>query len=713
MSDRLREWIEGDGVYLIDGGMGTVLYESGVFVNQCYDELNLTEPDRVLGVHADYVRAGAQLIETNTFGANPVKLEPFGLEPSAHEINVAAAHLARQAAGERAAVLGAMGPLGIRIEPWGPTSVDEAAELFGRQVAGLAEGGVDGFMLETFSDLDELLQAVRAVREVAGAAPVFAQMTFGDAGHTEYGATIETAAAALEGAGADVIGLNCSVGPSSMLFGVERMAAATSRPVSALPNAGLPRDIGDRKIYLASPEYMARYARRMAAAGARFVGGCCGTSPEHTRLTATLLGTNGPGPARVSVSSPGEADGRAATEPPPLAGRSALGGRLARGEFVGAVELTPPHGWDPGELLAGAGRLRDAGVHTVHIVDGPAHRSRIAALPAAIVIERELGMETVPHYSCRDRNMLGMLSDLLGAAAAGLRNVFLVTGDPPRGGPYDTGGVYDIDSIGLTNIVRQLNLGLDPGGKFDRRADLVREGRRRESRRRRPRGGDPAFRLEGRGGRGLRRHAAHLRSGEVPRLRARDRRVRHPASRGPVASVYPWRTRSSWRTRCPAWTCRSRWWSEWRRHKPEAPKRPRARASPWLARSWKPCGPMSPAPSSARPETRSTAPPPCCATLDSSAAEAARQRVSESFDASVDRITLHGRVARPSAGPVERLQLGARVASRFERVVGGGPRPRGRCEGGPRRRTCPRVLRVPGPSRGGRAGPRVAGGALP
>ena len=464
MSGRLREWIEGDGVHLIDGAMGTVLYESGVFVNQCYDELNLSEPDLVLGVHADYVRSGAQLIETNTFGANPVKLEPFGLEPSVHEINAAAARLARQAAGERAEVLGAIGPLGIRIEPWGPTSVDEATDLFGRQVAGLAEGGVDGFMLETFSDLDELLQAVRAVRKVAGDAPVFAQMTFGDAGHTEYGATIEAAAAALEGAGADVIGLNCSVGPSSMLFGVERMVAATSRPVSASPNAGLPRDIGDRKIYLASPEYMARYARRMVETGARFVGGCCGTSPEHTRLTATLLGTNGPGPARVAVPSPSDAGDRGAAEPPPLADRSALGRRLARGEFVGGVELTPPHGWDPGELVAGAARLRDAGVHTVHIVDGPAHRSRIASLPAAIVIERELDVETVPHYSCRDRNMLGMLSDLLGAAAAGLRNVFLITGDPPRGGPYDTGGVYDIDSIGLTNVVRQLNLGLDPGG---------------------------------------------------------------------------------------------------------------------------------------------------------------------------------------------------------------------------------------------------------
>ena len=461
---RLREWIEGDAVHVIDGAMGTVLYERGVFVNQCYDELNLTQPELVLGVHADYVRAGAELIETNTFGANPVKLEAFGLDDTTEEINVAAARVARQAAGERAEVLGAIGPLGIRIEPWGPTSVDEAAALFGRQVAGLAEGGVDGFALETFSDLDELLQALRAVRRVAGDAPVFAHMTFGDEGYTSYGAPVEAAARALDAAGADVIGLNCSVGPSSMLLGIERMVAATERPVSAQPNAGLPRDIGDRKIYLASPEYMARHARRMTAAGARFVGGCCGTSPEHTRLTASLLGTTAREPVRVAVRQPNEPGAVPASEPPPLAGRSALGRRLAAGEFVRAVEVAPPHGWDVGELLAAVGRLRDAGIHAVHIAEGPVHRTRVASFYAAIVIERALGLETIARYSCRDRNMLGMLGDLLGAAAAGLRNVLLVTGDPPRGGPYDTGGVYDIDSIGLTNVVQQLNVGLDPGG---------------------------------------------------------------------------------------------------------------------------------------------------------------------------------------------------------------------------------------------------------
>ncbi len=464
MSERLRDLILDGRVHLVDGAMGTVLYQRGAFVNLCYDELNLTEPDLVLGVHADYVRAGAELIETNTFGANPVKLSAFGLESRTCEINAAAARLARRAAGDRAVVLGAVGPLGIRIEPWGPTSVSEAAALFSEQLEGLAEGGVDGFVLETFSDLEEILQAVRAARQVAPDLPVFAEMSFGDDGRTAYGSAVEAVMAELAAAGADVVGLNCSVGPSAMLLAVERAAAATDRPVSALPNAGLPRDVGDRKIYLASPEYMARYARRMVEAGARFVGGCCGTTPEHTRHMADLLGTAAPRRVRVRIGRTAGEEDSEGSDSIPLQDRSALGRRLASGEFVRGVELTPPRGWEPRALLAGARHLRDVGVDAIHIQDGPAHRSRIAALPAAIVIERELGVETVVHYSCRDRNMLGMVSDLLGAAAAGIRNLLLVTGDPPRQGPYDTGGVYDIDSIGLTNVVHRLNLGLDPGG---------------------------------------------------------------------------------------------------------------------------------------------------------------------------------------------------------------------------------------------------------
>ena len=477
-AERLRELL-GDGrVHLMDGAVGTVLYTRGVFVNVCYDELNLTRPDLVLGVHADYVRAGSELIETNTFGANPVKLASFGLEARTEEINEAAARLAVRAANGRALVLGSIGPLGIRIEPWGPTSLGEAVGLFSRQAAGLAAGGVAGFVLETFSDLAELEAALRAVRVTASDLPAFAQMSFGDEGTTAYGTTVEQMAKTLSAAGADVLGLNCSVGPSATLDVAERLVAATDRPVSALPNAGLPRTVGDRKIYLASPEYVARYARRMADAGVRLIGGCCGTTAEHIRHMAAHLDTAGGPRRRVSTGrggarassfverhrGPADSDaGEAAAVP--LAQRSTLGDYLARGEFYRGIELMPPRGWGASALVADAKEALAVGFHAVHLLDSSARHSRMAALSVAAVIEHETGGETVPHYTCRDRNMLGMVGDLLGAATAGIRNVLVVTGDPPRGGPYDVGGVFDIDSIGLTNVLRELNRGRDPGGE--------------------------------------------------------------------------------------------------------------------------------------------------------------------------------------------------------------------------------------------------------
>jgi len=465
---RLREWLEDERVHLMDGALGTVLYHRGVFVNVCYDELNLSQPDLVYGVHTEYVRAGSELIETNTFGANPVKLSTFGLENRTEEINETAARLAVRAAGDTSVVLGSIGPLGIRIEPWGPTSIDEAVAFFARQAAGLAEGGVGGFILETFSDMSELLAALQAVRQVAPDRPAFAQMTFGEDLGTAYGTTIEHMAQTLDASNADVIGLNCSVGPTATLDAVERLVTITNRPVSALPNAGVPRNIGDRKIYMASPEYMARYALRMADAGARFLGGCCGTTAEHIRHMAAHLKAARPPQVRVvdrlEGSSTYDTD-RHLTERVPLAESSGLGARLQAGEFVRGIEFAPPRGWAPTPLVDAANQARVAGFHTVHILDGPARRTRMNALAAARIVEREADVETVAHYCCRDRNMLGMVGDLLGAAASGLRNVLLITGDPPRGGPYDTGRVFDIDSIGLTNVVRGLNLGLDPGGE--------------------------------------------------------------------------------------------------------------------------------------------------------------------------------------------------------------------------------------------------------
>src|SRR5574341_1659242 len=446
--------------------MGTMLYAKGFFLNVCYDELNLKQPKLIEEVHQAYVRAGAEIIETNTFGANPFKLGTHGLADETEKINEAAARLARRAAdgggGSRVSVVGAMGPLGLRIEPFGPTSRDEASAAFRRQAAGLAAGGVDGFILETFADAEELHQALFAVRSVSDL-PVIAQMTVGDDGNTHYGTSPETFAKLLTEWDADVIGVNCSVGPVGVLEAVERIVKVTTKPISAQPNAGLPKDVGDRKIYLASPEYMATYARRMIEAGARFVGGCCGTTPEHIKKIRDYIASVVPRQPsvvvpRASVQTP------AGVEEVPLVKRSRWGAKLAKGELVTSVEIVPPKGVDPAPMLEQCRALKVAGVYAVNVPDGPRAQSRMGVLPSAILIEREVGIETVIHYCCRDRNLLGMLSDILGAHAAGLRNILIITGDPPKMGPYpEATAVFDIDAIGLTNLVYRLNQGLDPG----------------------------------------------------------------------------------------------------------------------------------------------------------------------------------------------------------------------------------------------------------
>ncbi len=458
----LHDLIADHGVHVFDGAMGTMLYGKGFFLNVCYDELCVKHPELVREVHEAYVRAGAELLETNTFGANPIKLATYGLGDETENINRAAAALAREAAGGRASVVGAIGPLGIRIEPFGPTSRADARALFARQVSGLLAGGVDGFILETFSDTDEIRAALEAVRASCDL-PVVAQMTVGTDGLTHYGTDPDTFAKLLTEWGADVIGVNCSVGPAGVLEAVEKLVKATDRPISAQPNAGLPKDVGDRKIYLASPEYMANYARRMIEAGARFVGGCCGTTPEHIKKIRDYVSSVAPRRPSAVVSrervqpAPG-------VQPVPLAERSRWGAKLARGEMVTSVEIVPPKGVDPAPMLAQCRALKAAGVDAVNVPDGPRAQSRMGVLPSALLIEREVGIETVIHYCCRDRNLLGMLSDILGAAAGGLRNILIITGDPPKMGPYpESTAVFDIDSIGLANLVYRLNHGLDPG----------------------------------------------------------------------------------------------------------------------------------------------------------------------------------------------------------------------------------------------------------
>jgi homocysteine S-methyltransferase len=463
MSERLRALI-GDGrVHVLDGAMGTMLYAKGVFVNVCYDELNLTHPTLVREVHEAYVRAGAEILETNTFGANPVKLSSFGLAERTEEINTAAARLARKGANGRTAVIGAIGPLGVRIEPFGPTGRYEAQEFFRRQADGLLAGGVDGFILETFSDLDELHAAFNAVRAVSDL-PIFAQMTIGQDGNTSYGTAVDTVVEGIDTWDADVIGFNCSVGPAAMLDALERVTQLTNRPIAVQPNAGLPKAVGDRKIYLASPEYMASYARRMIAAGARFIGGCCGTTPEHIRTIRDLVASSQPRRISKVVRRPSGGDERG-VDPIPLAERSPWGNKIVSGNFVTTAELVPPKGWIPTQLIEQCLTLKAAGIDAVHLLDGPRASGRMGAIPSSIIVSRDVGLETVVHYSCRDKNMHVMISDLLGAAAAGVRNLVLVTGDPPKTDPYpDATTVFDIDSIGLTNIVSRFNHSLDPGG---------------------------------------------------------------------------------------------------------------------------------------------------------------------------------------------------------------------------------------------------------
>ncbi len=457
----LRQLLADGHVHVSDGAMGTMLYSKGLFLNVCYDELNLRQPDVIRDVHREYVRAGAELIETNTFGANPVKLAHHGLSADTEAINEAAAHLAREAAGDRACVVGAIGPLGIRIEPFGETSVAEAEAAFARQAAGLLAGGVDGFLLETFSDVEELRAAVNAIRAISDL-PIIAQMTVGEDGRTYYGTAPSAFGPAIAAMGVDVIGVNCSVGPHGVLEAIEHLAKVVTLPLSAMPNAGLPRDVGGRKMYMASPEYMAGYARRMVEAGARIVGGCCGTTPEHIKAMVGFVQSVSPRHASAIAAAPAAAQGVPAV---PLAERSRLGAKLAAGEFVTTVEIVPPKGVDPAPMFAQVRALKAAGVDAVNVPDGPRAQSRMGALLSGLMIEREVGLEAVVHYACRDRNLLGMLSDLLGAAAAGLRNLLIITGDPPKMGPYpDATAVFDIDAIGLTNLVSRLNHGLDPGG---------------------------------------------------------------------------------------------------------------------------------------------------------------------------------------------------------------------------------------------------------
>jgi homocysteine S-methyltransferase len=451
---------------LCDGAMGTLLYAKGIFINRSYDELNLSQPDLIRGIHHEYLQAGAEIIETNTFGGNSFRLGRHSLADKVRDVNRAGARLAREAAKSFDVwVAGSVGPLGTRIEPLGKTSFQEARAAFREQIETLVEGGVDLLMFETFGYLEEIHQALLAARDVSKTLPIVAQVTIDEDGNCLDGSDPQTFVAKLEEWGADVIGCNCSVGPVAMLDAMERVRAATSLPLAAQPNAGIPRSVDGRNIYLCSPEYMASYARKFVAAGVRLVGGCCGTTPEHIRVMKSALRVGEARGKTASTQVSGGSSAVAATPAVPLESRSQLGAKLARGEFVTMVEIVPPKGIDIAKEVEGARFLKSVGVDAVNIPDSPRASARMSNQALSLLIQREVGIDAILHYTCRDRNVLCIQSDLLGAAAVGIKNLICITGDPPKMGNYpDATAVFDVDAIGLVNIVHNLNRGLDLGG---------------------------------------------------------------------------------------------------------------------------------------------------------------------------------------------------------------------------------------------------------
>ncbi len=468
------------GTVLCDGAMGTMLYARGVFINRCYDELNLSQPEMVREIHAEYLQAGAEVIETNTFGANAYRLELHGLKDKVREINLAGVRIARGCANEIlekqasvAFVAGAIGPLGVRLEPLGKVGLDEARAAFEEQIRALVEGGpgvgADLLIIETMTSLAESEQAIRAARIVAPDVPVVVMMTVDEDGNCLDGSSAETAAVKLTEWGADAIGCNCSAGPVTVLSVIERMKLVTTKPLAAMPNAGIPRAVEGRTIYLTSPEYMASFAKKAVKAGAKFVGGCCGTTPSYTRAMKSALRALDAmeGGAQVMEHAGSGRNGAkpaSKVEPPALSARSKMGAMVAAGEFVTMVEIVPPKGIDCSKEIDGAAMLHRLGVDAINVPDSPRASARMSAQSLCVQIQQHVGIETILHYTCRDRNVLSIQSDLLGASSIGLKNILCLTGDPPKLGNYPNAtAVFDVDAIGLVNVVHNLNYGLDIG----------------------------------------------------------------------------------------------------------------------------------------------------------------------------------------------------------------------------------------------------------
>ena len=468
-----------EGTILMDGAMGTMLYSKGIYINRCFDELNLSASSLVQGIYEEYLIAGAEILTTNTFGANYLKLRPHGFEGKIREINREGARLAKEIARGRAFVAGSIGPLGVRIAPLGNFSIEEAKEIFTKQILGLLEGRVDLFVLETFSDINEIKQLIKTIRSICQL-PIIAQMTINEQGNTLLGATPETIAEELDKIGVEVMGINCSVGPQPILQSLVRMSKMTKTKLSAEPDAGAFKIIDERIFYLSTPEYFAEYTKRFIQSGITLIGGCCGTTPAHIKAMASAMRALQPSKTEIVIITPEDEhlDKNGKTiQPIPRAEKSKFAAKLVAGKFVTCVEMSPPRGANPARALKGAKLLKENNVDVVNIPDGPRASARMSPMALATLLLNKVGIEPLVHYCTRDRNLLGMQSDLLGAHALGLHNILIITGDPPKLGNYPNAtAVFDVDSIGLVRIVHNLNRGLDLAGNYIKSATALHIG---------------------------------------------------------------------------------------------------------------------------------------------------------------------------------------------------------------------------------------------
>lgn len=447
---------------VFDGAMGTLLYSRGVFINRCFDEVCLTDPDLVRSVHRDYIEAGADVIETNTFGANRIWLQGYGLAEKTIDINLAGAKLAREAAGEDVFVAGSVGPCLRTGQILTEEHSEDVANAFRECTQALAKGGVDFIFLETFPDIEELLLAAKVAAQTG--LPVMASFTVDRIGETARGMRIEDSVPRVAASPhVDAIGLNCGTGPAPLYNAAKRAISLTSKPFVLMPNAGQPQEVDGRMLYLATPEYFTEYAKKFIELGARAVGGCCGTTPDHIRDTARAVHALSGVKHHIEIKAIVPKD--VGVAPISMAHKSRLGGKLARGEKVTSIEISPPRSCDLKPMLEKVKRCYHAGIDAINIPDGPRASARISPMITSIAIQQQIGIEPILHYCCRDRNLIGMQSDLLGGYAAGIANFLIITGDPPKIGDYpDVTGVFDVDAIGLTQVASNLNHGIDIGG---------------------------------------------------------------------------------------------------------------------------------------------------------------------------------------------------------------------------------------------------------